>query len=47
MKCQYIIKKKCGKPAHWKNQIGMTYCDKHKKLLEGTGMKFQKVQGKR
>jgi len=46
MKCQFIIKKKCGKPAHWKNQIGITYCDKHKKELEGVGMKFQKALGR-
>lgn len=47
MKCQFIsTKKKCGKPAHWKNQLGITYCDIHKKELEKVGMKFQKALGR-
>jgi len=46
MKCQYIIKAKCGKPAPWKNSMGITYCDKHKKELAKIGMKFQKALGK-
>ena len=47
MKCQYIEKKKCLKPAPWRNQYGIHYCDKHMKELEKVGMRFEKVKAVR
>ncbi len=48
MKCLYLTKTgKCKKPAPWKTETGGTYCDAHKKELENTGIKFEKIKGKR
>jgi len=47
MKCVYLGKSgKCKKPAPWRSGTGSFYCDAHKKELEKSGMKFQKIKGK-
>jgi len=47
MKCVYLEKSgKCKKPAPWRTNTGSYYCDTHKKELEKSGMKFEKIKGK-